>query len=325
MGAAAEAESVDVGGQPAERLRVTLVQTEPILRDPARALALMEHAVAEASAAGAAEDGADAAAGSMGAAGTTGAAGAGAPRILVFPEMFLTGYAIGPADVRRLAEPATGPRFASVARLARVHGCAIAYGYPELGEMPADGGPADQDPADGAPVYNSVNLVSESGELLATYRKTHLYGEVDRSQFAPGERLPELVGWHGWKLGLGICYDVEFPEFVRAQALAGIDLLLVPTANMTGLEAVAGTLVPARAYENQVYVGYANYTGADEVFSYHGLSTLAGPTAEVLAQGGAASASEGYELVTAALRRAQLQASRQVATYLADRRSDLYS
>ncbi|MCQ9369580.1 carbon-nitrogen hydrolase family protein [Brevibacterium sp. 91QC2O2] len=311
MGAAAEAESVDVGGQPAERLRVTLVQTEPILRDPARALALMEHAVAEASAAAA-----DAAAGTV---------LGEEPRIFVFPEMFLTGYAIGPANVRRLAEPATGRWFASVARLARVHGCAIAYGYPELGERPADGGTADQDPADGALVYNSVNLVSESGELLAAYRKTHLYGEVDRGQFAPGERLPEPVGWHGWKLGLGICYDVEFPEFVRAQALAGIDLLLVPTANMTGLEAVAGTLVPARAYENQVYVGYANYTGADEVFAYHGLSTLAGPTGAVLAQGGAASASEGYELVTAVLRRAQLQASRQVATYLADRRSDLYS
>ncbi|CAM5716447.1 Carbon-nitrogen hydrolase OS=Streptomyces alboniger OX=132473 GN=CP975_05405 PE=3 SV=1 [Streptomyces alboniger] len=74
-----------------------------------------------------------------------------------------------------------------------------------------------------------------------------------------------------------ICYDVEFPENVRAHALAGTDLLLVPTAQMHPFQFVAESVVPVRAFENQMYVAYVNRVGQEGEFEFVGLSTLAGP------------------------------------------------
>ena len=74
--------------------------------------------------------------------------------------MYLTGYAIGPAAVRRLAEPVDGPSAARAAGIAREAGMALLYGYPELGE-------------DGR-VYNAALLLDRHGRRLANHRKTHL-------------------------------------------------------------------------------------------------------------------------------------------------------
>ena len=61
-----------------------------------------------------------------------------------------------------------------------------------------------------------------------------------------------MVDLNGWRLGMLICYDVEFPENARQLALAGADLIAAPTANMIPYDVVATTIVPARAFENQV-------------------------------------------------------------------------
>ena len=110
-------------------------------------------------------------------------------------------------------------------------------------------------------VFNTVHLADRTGAARASYAKTHLYGAVDRAQFAPGPALAAPVELDGWKLGLAICYDIEFPEVARALALAGAEAILVPTANMLPFDGVATRLVPARAEENAVFVAYANYVG----------------------------------------------------------------
>ena len=70
---------------------------------------------------------------------------------------------------------------------------------------------------------------------------------------------------------------MEFPENVRAHALAGTDLLLVPTAQMHPFQFVAESVVPVRAFENQMYVAYVNRVGPEGEFEFVGLSCLAGP------------------------------------------------
>ncbi|GAA3022780.1 carbon-nitrogen hydrolase family protein [Streptomyces glomeratus] len=230
------------------------------------------------------------------------AAGAGAG-LLVAPEMFLTGYAIGD-EIARLAEPADGDCSDVIADIASRHGLAIAYGYPER---------------DGETVFNAAQLISADGTRLANYRKTHLFGCFERDHFTPGDRPVVQAELNGLRIGLMICYDVEFPENVRAHALAGTDLLVVPTAQMHPFQFVAESLVPVRAFENQMYVAYVNRVGREGEFEFIGLSTLAGPD-------GVARARAGHieELVLADVDPAHLTASREANPYLKDRRPGLY-
>ncbi|MFJ2896798.1 carbon-nitrogen hydrolase family protein [Streptomyces sp. NPDC087218] len=230
------------------------------------------------------------------------AAGAGA-RLLVCPELFLTGYAIG-ADVARLAEPTDGPSLRAVGEIAARHRIAVLHGYPERA---------------GERIFNAAQLVGPDGSVLAGYRKTHLFGDFEQKWFTPGEQTVVQAELDGVRVGIMICYDVEFPENVRAHALAGTDLLLVPTALMHPFPFVAESLVPVRAFENQMYVAYANRTGQEGEFEFVGLSCLAGPDGTARTRAG-----RGEELVVGEVDPGLLSASRAANPYLRDRRPGLY-
>lgn len=230
-------------------------------------------------------------------------------RLLVAPEMHLTGYAVGPEAVERLAEPADGPSAERAAAIARATGVALAYGYPER----AEGG-----------VYNAALLIDRDGRRLG-HRKAHLFGDLDRGMFAPGpgpkpgSETSPLLDLDGLRLGLLICYDVEFSEAARALALAGADLLVVPTALMEPHEAVARLVVPARAFENGLFVAYANRCGREGDLAYIGQSCVIGPDGADITRAGRDPA-----LVLADLDPAALRAARAANPYLEDRRPDLY-
>lgn len=254
------------------------------------------------------------------------AAGAG---LLVCPEMFLTGYAIGD-EVPRLAEPADGPGATAVAEIAVRHGLAVLYGYPEREsaerESERDGEPESgrdgerQSGRDSGGFFNAAQLIGPDGARLANYRKTHLFGGFERQWFTPGERHVVQAELAGLRLGIMICYDVEFPENVRSHALAGTDLLLVPTAQMHPFQFVAESVVPVRAFENQMYVAYVNRTGQEGEFEFVGLSCLAGPDGTTRARAG-----RGEELLLGEVDGGLLSASRAGNPYLRDRRPGLYT
>lgn len=224
--------------------------------------------------------------------------------LLITPEMFCTGYAIGAERVAAMAEPADGPLAHAVAAIAQRHRITIVYGYPEQN-------------ADAKP-FNAAQAIAPDGTRLMNCRKTHLFGDLDRAQFSAGDTVSQVFEHKGWRLGLLICYDVEFPEAVRSLALQGADAVLVPTANMVGFEEVQNLLVPARACENRLFVAYANACGSEGDTHYGGLSTVAGALGNTLAQTGR---EPGLLVVT--LQRSALQAARQ-HSYLRDRRTDLY-
>ncbi|SET11169.1 carbon-nitrogen hydrolase family protein [Geodermatophilus poikilotrophus] len=259
-------------------MRVALLQGPAETPDPEAGLAAVADAAARAAAAGA--------------------------RLLVTPEMSLTGYAIGADRVAELAEPVPGPLTDRVAAIAAEHGLAIAVGLPV--RTPAG-------------VANTVVVVGSDGSLLAGYAKAHLYGDVDRDAFVPGDVGVVQFRLDGLVVGLLVCYDVEFPEAVRAHALAGTELLVVPTGLMDPYGHVGTVLVPARAYESQVFLAYANRTGAEGEFVYCGASCVIVPDGTELARAG-----RGEELLVADVDPAVLTASRRVNTHLADRRPELY-
>ena len=265
---------------PASQMEVAVQQTAPEAEDVAANLHELERAAMQAAASGAA--------------------------LLICPEMSLTGYNIGALAVRRLAESSDGAMAQAVATIARRAGIAIVYGYPERG-------------ADAA-VFNAAQCIDASGQRRANHRKTHLFGELDRAQFTAGAEPSAVFELNGWRIGLLICYEVEFPENLRPLALAGADLVAVPTANMREFDFVARSLVPTRAYENQCYVAYANHCGREGEIAYGGLSSIVAPDGAFLAL-----AERGEAMPVATLDRARLASSRDRFPYLAERRPELYA
>jgi predicted amidohydrolase len=223
--------------------------------------------------------------------------------LVIFPEMFLTGYNIG-ETVFKLAEPVAGPSYQKAAAIARRAGVALLYGYPER---------------DGNTIYNSALLIDRNGQPLANYRKAHLYGSEEKKLFAAGDTLV-TADLGGLKIGILICYDVEFPEAVRALALAGAHLIAVPTALMEPFGLIARTVVPARAYESQVYVACAGLCGKERNLTYCGLSSIVGPDGHELARAG-----RNEELLVADIDPATLAAVRENNPILAERRPELYT
>lgn len=226
--------------------------------------------------------------------------------LLVCPEMFLTGYNIGAQAARSLAQLHDGPAASEIAAIAQASGIAILYGYPERSAEER--------------IYNAVQLIDADGRSLCNYRKTHLYGELDKSMFAVADEDFPMIEFRGWKLGFLICYDVEFPENTRHLALAGAELILVPTANMEPYHFVAEVTVRARAFENQCYLLYANYCGSEGDVHYCGLSSICAPDGNQIGLAGHEEA-----LVVATLDRQVMDASRAINTYFKDRRPGLYS
>jgi predicted amidohydrolase len=226
-------------------------------------------------------------------------------QLLVCPEMFLSGYNIGLAQVSRLAEPADGRSALAVAEIAQAQRIAIVYGYPEQA-------------GDGA-LYNSVQLIDAQGRSLCNYRKTHLFGTLDRAMFSPGADHFPVVELDGWKVGMLICYDIEFPENARRLALAGAELILVPTANMAPYDFVCQVTVRSRAQENQCYLVYANYCGAEGDIHYCGQSSIVGPDGSQLAL-----AAQEPGLLLADIERERVARGREAFPYLADLRQDLH-
>lgn len=235
-----------------------------------------------------------------------GEAVASGARLLILPEMYLSGYHIGPEAVARLAEPQDGSAAKQAAEIARKAGIALLYGYPERG-------------GDGR-IYNAALLIDRDGQSLANHRKTHLFSDIDRSAFSPGEGPPTVATLGDMKVGTLICYDVEFPENTRLLALAGADLVAVPTALMAPHDFVAKTMVPTRAFENQLFIAYANRVGVERDLVYLGESCIIAPDGTELARAGT-----DETLIVAEIDHFRLERARAAFNYARDRRPELYT
>lgn len=225
--------------------------------------------------------------------------------LLMTPEMFITGYSIGD-DIGRLAAEQPLDR---VREVAKRHGIAIVAG-----------GPESLNDSSTPPFANSAWFIDETGEVLGRHRKVQLFGDLDRSHFSAGDSPVSMVHYRGFNIAMLICFDVEYPETVRAAAHAGADFMAVPTAQMDPFRFVNEHLIRTRAWENSVYVAYANQIGPDGDFAYVGRSVIADPFGEHLAFASA----ENEELLFAELDHTTLQAARDQNPYIAQVRRGFY-
>lgn len=237
-------------------------------------------------------------------------AAASGASVLVTPELFPVGYA--PRQVRAQLEPARLPGIKeALSGIARRHQIGLVYSLP--GVVPGTG------PADAADWNITSTLVDADGQTLLDYAKVHLFGEDERAAFVPGTERPAVVDFNGIPTSMVICYDVEFPEAVRAAAASGAELLLVPTALAHGFESVPQVLLRARALESQLTIAYANHSGMEDGCRFLGGSVIAGPDGDLLAAAG-----EDSQLLLAEVDVEAAARARAAVPYLAERRPDLY-
>ena len=151
------------------------------------------------------------------------------------------------------AQPLDGPFVQGVAQLAqhlRIHIVA---------------GMLETVPGDASHAFNTIVAVAPTGQIVATYRKAHLYdafGQRESEWIRAGDLVaPQTFAWAGFTVGLQTCYDIRFPEVTRHIVDAGADLVLVPAEWVRGplKEQHWRTLVTARAIENTIYVAAADH------------------------------------------------------------------
>jgi 5-aminopentanamidase len=183
-------------------------------------------------------------------------------QLLLLSELFLSGYrptAVA-ADPQRLAVTVDDPRLSPLVETVRACGVPVV-----LGAAVRDTGTGE--------LRNAMLWFRADGIVQHVYSKIHLWTS-ERSVFTPGERQA-IVDFGGLRLGIGICYDAGFPEFVRYYAYAKADAVLFGSAFAVGDEQHRyGIYHPSRALENGIYIAVANCIGTVDSREYFGHSQI---------------------------------------------------
>jgi predicted amidohydrolase len=192
---------------------------------------------------------------------------AGGAQIVVVPELSNSGYIFrSEEEARAAAITPDDPLFDGWAAEADRGDAVVIGGFCERG-------------ADGQ-LYNSSALVSGEG-LQAVYRKLHLW-DKESLWFARGDEPAPVVETPHGRIGLGICYDIEFPELARGLALQHADLIAFPTnwpyeASRPDERAVVHLLAAITAYQSRVFVALCDRCGTERGVEFQGGSVIAGP------------------------------------------------
>ncbi len=235
--------------------------------------------------------------------------------LAVLPELTNSGYMVeSREEALSLAEDArTGPTVQAWSALAAQRGLHLVAGLCERS---------------GDDIFNSAVVIGPGG-VLGIFRKIHLWDQENRF-FTPGDLGFPVLDLPFGKLGVMICYDGWFPESYRTCALAGADIVCIPTNwvpmpdQPAGREVMANTLVMAAAHSNGVFVVAADRFGVERGQSFLGNSIIAGPTGFPLA--GPAPA-DAEAILTADIALATASASRRLNTFnhlLENRRTAQY-
>lgn len=198
-------------------------------------------------------------------------AAANGVEVAVLPEGAMHDF--GPPDLPLgpVAQALDGEFVSSLGQLAARHGITIVAGMFERSDDP------DRP-------FNTLVVLDQTGELVSSYRKAHLYdsfGYRESDRLLSGSTSPVTLSIGKLTVGLMTCYDLRFPEFARALVDEGSDVLVVPAAWVRGplKEAHWAILLRARAIENTVYVVGAGQNGEH----YTGCSMIVDPMGVMVA------------------------------------------
>lgn len=236
--------------------------------------------------------------------------GSAGVQLAVFPEAFLTGYCVdSQASAGCIALPRDAGVFDELAQAVNLTSVTTILGFAET---------------DGEFLYNTAALL-EPGKEPRFYRKTHL-PELGLDKFVRGgDELP-VFDTHLGRIGILICFDLRHPEAARALALAGAEIIALPTNWPEGAEVSAEHVAIARASENRVFVVTCNRVGAEHGFSFIGRSKIVDVSGAVLASagGGEETIIADLDLSKARIKRNVMIPGKYETTVFDSRRPELY-
>lgn len=225
------------------------------------------------------------------------------PDVIVLPELWTTGYDLTRLD--EISDPDGRRTKAFVSGLAKRFRVHIVAG--SVAKQSSEG------------VTNTLFAFDRQGELVGEYSKLHLFQLMDEHLYLQAGTDKGLFELEGASCAGVICYDIRFPEWIRAHTVQGAEVLFVvaewPLPRVEHWRA----LLLSRAIENQCYVVACNRSGSDPNNRFAGHSMIIDPWGEIIAEG-----SEGDEAVIAAIDLSKVRDVRKQIPIFADRRPELY-
>ncbi|MGB2906094.1 MAG: nitrilase-related carbon-nitrogen hydrolase [Candidatus Aminicenantaceae bacterium] len=215
------------------------------------------------------------------------------------------------SDSIRWAEPIPGPTTQEFSQLARQYGTVAVLNLFER---------------DGDRTYDASPVIDADGTLLGVTRMVHIMeglGFYEKGYYTPGDKAEFVFQTKVGKVGVAICYDRHFPEYMRNLALLGAELVVVPQAGAVGewTEGIFEAELQVAAFQNGYYAALVNRVGKEEHLHFSGESFVVDPDGRLLAQ-----APQGEDHILYAeleLDRAAESPARRF--FLADRRPDVYA
>ncbi|WP_147534646.1 carbon-nitrogen family hydrolase [Bacillus marasmi] len=223
--------------------------------------------------------------------------------IIVFPEMWNTGYALGQLDIHadRNGEK-TKLLLSKLSNRYQIH---------------IVGGSVSTKKADG--FYNTMFVANKTGAIVSEYDKVHLFRLMEEHLVLKPGNQKNLFDLDNIPCAGVICYDLRFPEWIRAHTLDGAKIVFIPAQWPKSRIDHWRVLLQARAIENQCYIVAVNRVGSDPSNEFNGHSMVIGPWGDILLD---KQTLEGLYCVEIDLN--DVNKVRQTIPIFTDRRTDLY-
>ncbi len=242
------------------------------------------------------------------------AAAAEGASVVVFAELaFERFHPQRPAqgDVRDLAETVPGPMFDAFAERGRRHGVVIVLNLYER---------------EGGRTFDCSPVIDADGTLLGRTRMVHITDYAcfhEQGYYTPGDTGAPVYHTRAGRIGVAICYDRHYPEYMRALAIGGADLVVVPQAGAVGEwpDGLYEAEMQVAAFQNGYYTALCNRVGEEESLTFSGESFVCAPDGRVIARAAALQDTILYadvDLSTASESHAR-------RLFLRDRRPELYA
>ncbi|HYT67763.1 MAG TPA: nitrilase-related carbon-nitrogen hydrolase [Vicinamibacterales bacterium] len=241
-------------------------------------------------------------------------AAANGAKVVVFAELaFEPFYPQTPADndPLRLAETVPGPLTNAFADHAQRHGVVVVLNLYER---------------DGRNAYDCSPVIDADGRLLGRTRMIHITDYAcfhEQGYYTPGDTGAPVYETQAGRIGVAICYDRHYPEYMRALAVAGADLVVIPQAGAAGEwpEGLYEAELQVAAFQNGYYTALCNRVGEEDCLTFSGESFVCAPDGRVIAR----APSMADAILYAEVDLSTTAGSHARRLFMRDRRPDLYA